>query len=147
MNFTFKPLTMDDVTAISLWRYDGFMKSIYMQPYIDNYAKTNKIIGPEQCDGYAVFVENTLFGLFEYYLKGPIIELGLAIHPDYVGKGFSNDFIDAGINFAVWRYDYDQDYVQLTVEKDNIAAFKAYKKNGFVEVEQKDHEIVMYKYL
>lgn len=123
------------------------MKKIFVDPYITNFNESKVLKGPGGCDGFGVFVNDALFGLFEYYWKGSTMEIGLAIHPDYVGQGLSNGFINAGIEFGVFHYRYVKDFVQLSVDIDNIAAYKAYLKNGFVETSRNAKEILMHKYL
>ncbi|AUD62709.1 hypothetical protein BK010_03575 [Tenericutes bacterium MO-XQ] len=145
--YILKPITIDDVYAIQAWRYTGFMKEIYVEPYITSYNEFGVLRGPENCDGFGVFVNDSLFGIFEYYWKDSTMEIGLAIHPDFVGKGLSDAFINAGIAFGISHYGYEKGFVQLSVEIDNIAAYKAYLKNGFVEVSRDLKEILMYKYL
>lgn len=147
MNFIFRPLTIENVYDIMSWKYDGYMKTIFMKPYIEHYNKNGIIKGPLGCEGYGVFINDTLCGLFEYYWIDDVLEIGLALHPNYVGKGYSNQFINNGINFAIMNFDYHLPYVQLHVEKNNLAAYHAYKKNGFIEIKQTKDEIEMHKYL
>ena len=48
-------MTLDYVEQIKRWRYNGYVKEIYMQPYIDSYDETNgEMKGPDDCIGYAV---------------------------------------------------------------------------------------------
>lgn len=142
--YKFKNMRLHYASEISNWRYDGYMKTIYMKPYFDNYNDlTGEMKGPLSCDGYAVFKDDDLFGLFEYYLKEEGIEVGLAINPLFVGKGLSTSFIKAGIDFALDTYKYNKKYIYLAVEKQNIAAYKAYLKYGFVEYDRDEDEIKM----
>ena len=130
--------------AIAKWKYDGYMKDIYMKPYFDHYNElTGEMKGPLSCDGFAVFQEDDLFGLFEYYLKEDGIEIGLAINPLFIGKGLSKDYILEGIKFAIKKYKYTNEYIYLAVEKENIPAYKSYLKSGFIEYDRDDEEILM----
>ena len=115
-----------------------------MKPYFDNYNDlTGDMKGPLKCDGYAVFKDEQLFGLFEYYNKEEGMEIGLAIHPLYVGKGYSKEFIKEGIQFLMKEYKYNHEYVYLAVENENTNAYKAYLKFGFVEYDKDEDEIKM----
>ncbi len=143
MEYKFNPISIDDVFIIENWRYDGYMKSIFMKPYHDNLASLGVLKGPDLCDGFSVYVEKDLFGLFEYYHRDDFIEIGLAINPKYIKKGYSKSFIEAGISFAKKNYNYQKDYIYLTVEKENIAAYNAYKNADFVIVHEDALEIVM----
>lgn len=144
-NYLFLPISIKEVLLIEKWRYEGYMEFIYMEPYRKNFELSNKQKGPGDCDGFAVFLDNDLFGLFEYYHKKDYIEIGLAINPIYTKKGYSKSFIEAGISFAKQNYDYQNDYIYLTVEKENISAYHAYIKSDFLVVSEDDNEFVMRK--
>ena len=142
--YTFKDMRLHYASEIADWKYTGYMKDIYMKPYFDNYNDlTGEMKGPLNCEGYAVFKENQLFGLFEYYLKEEGIEIGLAINPLFTGKGLSKQFIKEGIEFAIKTFKYSKEYIFLAVEKGNIAAHKAYLKYGFEMYDQDEEEIKM----
>lgn len=148
MNYEFHPLNLNMLDIISTWRYVGTMEEIYIKPYYDNYnSLTKKTTGPGGCIGYGVYDKETLVGLFEYYFYDGIMEIGLAIAPNFIGKGLSKIFILAGIAFGKSTYSYDKSYVQLHVDINNIPAKKAYLNAGFVEVSCDNDEILMYYYL
>ncbi|MCF7924012.1 MAG: GNAT family N-acetyltransferase [Candidatus Izimaplasma sp.] len=148
MNFEFKLMNIEYLREIKEWRYDGFIKAIYTKPYFDNYEEGMAIIkGPDNCDGYAVFYNNNLFGLFEYYILEEYIEIGLALNPIYVGKGYSKDFITSGIIFFINHYDFNYEYIVLNVDKENISAYKAYLNAGFKEIKEKNNEVEMRYFL
>ncbi len=146
MDYTFNRMTIEDVKEITTWRYNGHMKDIYMTPYFENYEKTGEVIGPLGCHGYVVYKDNQLIGLYEYYFKDDYIEIGLALKPEFTGKGLSKDFILEGINFAYNKYNYQKDFILLSVEKENIASYKAYLKVGFVVTDQNEEEYIMKYY-
>lgn len=145
--YKFKEITLSEVDEMCKWKYDGFMDTLYMQPYYDNYEEGKPLKGPANCDGFSVYKNGLLFGLFEYYDKGDFVEIGLALNPEYVGKGNSLTFIQSGIDFLIGHYKYVKDFVVLSVEKGNVAAYKAYLKFGFEEVKETEEEITMHYYL
>ncbi len=147
--YEFVPMKSQDADEIKEWRYDGYLESILMDPYYKNiHPETGIMRGPNGCDGYAVYSGDELIGLFEYYHKeGGIIEIGLALNPKYVGKGLSKDFILAGINFAIKKYDYRRDFMQLTVDIKNENAYHAYLKAGFKEISRDKEEVFMKYFL
>lgn len=130
-----KEITLNDVKKMSAWKYDGYLSEIDMSFYFKNLKDHNVLKGPLMCDGYSVYQDKCLFGLFEFYLKeSGYIEIGLAMNPKFVGQGHSKDFILAGLNFMIKKYGYEKEYVMLSVEKKNKSAYYAYKKMGFKEV-------------
>ena len=147
-DYTFQVISLEEVKTINNWVYSGYIKSLYMDPYFTHYdpiSKTTK--GPDMCDGYAVYKDQTLFGLFEVYNKDKVLEIGLAINPVYTNKGLSTSFIHACIDFTVKKYSYKLEYIQLHVDKENKAAYKAYLKANFVTKKEIDDEYLMYYYL
>lgn len=142
--YEFRPMTLEYAKEIKEWKYDGYMEDIYMDPYFDNYNEvTGEMKGPGNCDGYVAIYEIEVIGLFEYYFKDEVMEIGLALNPKYVGKGLSKEFIKQGIYFGIVTYSYKKDYIKLSVEPDNTAAYNAYKKYGFYEYNKTDDEIQM----
>lgn len=143
MDYKFIPITFEYAKKISEWQYTGFMKTVYMKPYFDNYEKTRKLIGPGNCEGFVVIKDNKVFGIFEFYHPEEELEIGLAINPEFTGKGLAKDYVLAGIKFGVNYYKYKKDTVKLFVAKENVPAYKAYINAGFVEVKKVREEILM----
>lgn len=133
LNLKFVPIDAGSASEISKWKYDGFLKEIGMEAYFENLEKTGIMKGPAGCDGYAAVDEDgRLIGLFEYYfVENGIMEIGLALNPEMVGKGFGVEFVRLGIEFGISRYDYKGGYVRLGVNAENVPAVKVYEKYGF----------------
>lgn len=145
--YEFKSITIEEVRMISKWKYEGFMDCIYMKPYVDNYQNKKKLKGPGNCDGFAVYQEGELFGLFEFYTPDDELEIGLAINPKFVGKGLAKEFTISGIHFGINLYNYKKDFVKLAVEASNLPAYKTYLNVGFEETGKDGSEILMRYYL
>lgn len=144
MNYTFEPININIARIIDTWKYNGFMKNIYMDPYFESYENGDIILkGPNSCEGFAVYKDDELFGLFEYYLDDKLIEIGLAINPKYIGKGLGLDFLQEGLQFCVKNYNYKKDFIKLFVNKANLPAFKIYRKAGFKIYKEFDDEYEM----
>ncbi len=148
MKFKFVPVNLEYLEEIKNWKYDGFVKNIYVDPYFENInEKTTELRGPEGCEGFAVLYHNILAGLFEYYFKGDIIEIGLALNPDFVEKGYGKTFVEQGIDFGIKHFDYQEEYIKLNVNIKNKAAVRVYKKAGFKEYERESDSIEMRIYI
>lgn len=146
MKFEFIPMTLDYARQINTWEYSGYVKSIYVEPYFNSFDEaTGKVKGPDGCEGFAGVNQNTLVGLFEYYFRDEIMEIGLALNPELVGKGFGKDFVLQGIYFGINEFKYKQKYVKLTVNIQNKPAIRVYEKAGFIEYTRKENEIEMRK--
>ena len=145
MKYTYERINKEHLNEIESWKYPGgFMETIYMAPYHTNFKEKGVYLGPLDCDGYMVLDNGKPFGFFEYYHKeNGLIEIGLALHPDNVGKGLSKEFILDGIQFGIKEFNYEKDLILITVEMGNDAAFYSYLKTGFVETKRTDEEIFM----
>ncbi len=147
MKYTYKKMNMEDAKEIASWRYDGFMKKIFMDPYFAQYNPNSKEMkGPGNCDGFVVYHNDQILGLFEYYNVEDVIEIGLALNSRFIGKGLSKEFILDGIEFGLKKYQYEKAYIKITVEMGNDVAYKAYLSAGFIEVNRNKEEILMRYY-
>lgn len=73
MVFKFVPISLEYLKEIKNWKYDGFLKNIYVEPYFENINQKNaELKGPDGCKGFAALNKNKLAGLFEYYKVGKL---------------------------------------------------------------------------
>ncbi len=148
MKFEFVPMNLEYAKQIKTWKYNGVVKNIYVAPYFNSFDDTTgEMKGPGGCEGFAVLDQNKLVGLSEYYLKEEIIEIGLALSPDVVGRGHGKEFVKQGIDFGINKFDYKGKYIKLNVNINNKPAIKVYKKVGFKEYKRDADSIEMRKYV
>lgn len=141
-SYQFKPITYYDVLAIEDWRYNGFEKRLYMDDYHESYNKGEvPLLGPRKCKGFSVFnSQGSLFGIIEFYFEHDGVHLGLAINPNYIGRGYSKEFILGGIDFLKREYRYGGN-IFLEVHRKNTQGIKAYEKVGFKLYKRVDDEL------
>lgn len=143
MEFKFRPIKMEDVKQIDAWNYENFVEKVEMKPYFESFQQTGQLKGPGGCEGYAAFVDEEVVGLFEFNVNGSIMEIGLALRPDWIGKGLGATYVEQGIAFGSHHYDRDMNEIRLEVDEQNKAAIRVYEKIGFKKVEQKECDIEM----
>lgn len=141
MKFEFKPMTKENAKVIQTWRYSGFIKKIYVAPYFSG-VDENK--GPADCEGFAVFFQEKLVGLFEYYFKKGVLEIGLALSPSLSGTGRGTAFVQQGIKFGIKHFNYGGQFIKLSVNVQNKPALRVYQKVGFREYSRKNNTIEMH---
>jgi ribosomal-protein-alanine N-acetyltransferase len=131
--FKFSPVTLETIKEVGNWKYNGVVKSIYTTPYLESIIAEECIKGPDGCDGFIAFIKHSIAGLFEFYFEDDIMEIGVALNPDLVGKGLGKEFIESGIDFGIknYNYNYKKEYIRLTVNEKNQSAVKVYEKVGF----------------
>lgn len=144
MEYNFVPMQIKEAAKINKWEYKGYVKEIYMDPYFESHKKGDTILkGPNGCYGFAVYKENELFGLFEYYMSKRVMEIGLALNPKFVGKGLALEYLTKGLKFGIEHFNYQEKYIKLYVNKENKPALKVYKKAGFKIITEEDDEYEM----
>ena len=139
----FKPLSLEDISIIESWTYQGFMTSVDMSFYHQNLKEKGLLKGPLLCDGFSVFYGKERFGLLEVYKIKEGIEIGLALKPTYVGKGLSKAFIYNSVCFIKAYYTYSEDYIYLSVDKKHQDAYHAYLKAGFKVYKERASDVQM----
>jgi ribosomal-protein-alanine N-acetyltransferase len=142
----FKALDIETVHTIARWVYQDTGTGLYMKPYQESYLETpGDLRGPGGCEGYGVYLDDELFGLFEYTFVEGEMEIGCAIAPKFRGKGYGADFVQAGVAFGVSELGYTGTKVGLSVAVTNVAARKVYEKVGFLIRNSNQETIWMYK--
>ncbi|TNE55876.1 MAG: N-acetyltransferase [Bacteroidetes bacterium] len=145
-HFDFRVLGIEEVKIIASWRYDpnqGFDSNIVMQPYLDNFDQGLPLLGPAACQGFAVYKQEKLAGLFEYYRVDRRMSIGLALNPSLVGIGLGQSFVEEGITFGIRHFNYKGEEVFLNVHPGNLAAIKVYQKVGFQLIDTSEEELKM----
>jgi ribosomal-protein-alanine N-acetyltransferase len=140
MDYVFVPMKIKEARIIDEWKYKGVVKEIYMAPYFESFEEGDIVLtGPGGCEGFAVYHNNKIVGLFEYYTSDNIMEIGLALNPKCVGKGLGLEFLFAGLKFGIINYHYKKEFIKLNVDKNNEPAIRLYIKAGF-EIYNKNEE-------
>ena len=75
-----------------------------------------------------------MFGFYYFEPNGDVLDYGLGLRPDLVGRGLGLDFFRAGLEFA--RERYRPRLIRLHVAAFNERAIKVYERAGFLEVGQ-----------
>ena len=143
MDFQFRPISMEEAEEIEEWHYEGKFEDLYMTPYFISADKGGPIKGPGGCDGFVALYEGKVAGLFEYTLDAGVLVIGLALSPDFVGKGGGADFVRQGIAFGLATYDDKIDVIELEVNRNNKPAIRVYEKVGFSKIRCVENEVVM----
>jgi len=142
MDFHFRPINMEYVNMIDSWDYEGFVEEVIMKPYFDFFNETGVLKGPGGCEGFVAFLDEKPVGLFEFKIEDRSLEIGLALKPEFIGKGLGAQYVKQGIAFGLQYYDQNIEDIKLVVESENKAAIRVYEKVGFKQVKE-DDEIEM----
>ena len=80
--------------------------------------------------------KSELVAFYSYIFEGEVMWIGFGLKPELTGKGIGAEFVAAGINFGVEKFEYRQKCIMLAVASFNKRAIKVYEKIGFQFVEK-----------
>jgi RimJ/RimL family protein N-acetyltransferase len=118
-----EPATDTDLAAMGEWRYEP--------PYDFYNGDEDPVVNPERWFFAHDDETGELIGFYYYEPKGDVLEYGLGLRPDFVGRGLGLDFFRAGVEYG--RERYRPRLVRLYVAAFNERAIKVYERAGFVE--------------
>jgi len=76
-----------------------------------------------------------LVGFYSFSFKNEIMWIGFGLKPELTGRKLGTDFVIAGINFGVKKFNYKKSYIMLAVALFNKRAIRMYENIGFQAVE------------
>lgn len=77
---------------------------------------------------------NELVGFYSFFFEYGIMNIGFGLKPELTGKRLGAEFVIAGINFAIEKFNYKQNCIMLAVASFNKRAIRVYEKIGFQNV-------------
>jgi RimJ/RimL family protein N-acetyltransferase len=118
-----EPMTAADFAEVATWRYEP--------PYDFYDGDQEEPLDPER--HFAVRDDGgATIGFYYFELNGDVLDYGLGLRPDLVGRMLGLDFFHAGLEFG--RERYRPRLIRLHVAAFNGRAVKVYERAGFREV-------------
>ena len=88
MGLTAAPMTDGAVRELSRWRYDGEYAVYDESPYEEKRAKGSPLLDPDHRGRYTCFYDgDTLMGYINLARMEGAVHFGIALAPDYCGRG------------------------------------------------------------
>jgi len=138
MDYTLHRMNEQDAGWIATWQYDPpytlYNHSPFDVPFILNpdnryYAVNN---GSDRLIGYCCFGAEARVQEGEYEeSESSILDVGVGMHPTFVGKGYGKEFVGAVLQFAV--DDFTPSKFRATIAANNERSLKTFRKLGFRE--------------
>lgn len=94
------------------------------------------LLDKEDYDFFVAEYEEEVIGFLEVYFEENIMEVGVALLPEYKGQGFGTDFVAQGIEYLIDYYAYSEDVIRSFISVYDKRALKVLKRVGFVVVDQ-----------
>jgi ribosomal-protein-alanine N-acetyltransferase len=131
--FTFRDLDQSAADAIVSWRYE---------PPYDFYDLTadiedlDEFLDPSRwgVSLFGAYVEDDLVGYIGLVADGDVVEIGLGLRPDWTGRGYGLEFVNAILDFARERFSPRE--FRLKVARFNERAIRVYERTGFSPVRE-----------
>jgi [ribosomal protein S18]-alanine N-acetyltransferase len=131
--FHFRPLTQANAEAIALWHYP---EPFSFYDWAEDPNDLAELLDPAlRGDAYFAVESKAsdLIGYFSFKRKGTgTLEIGLGLHPEHTGQGLGVAFLQAGLDYARFRFEPAQ--FVLSVATFNRRAITVYERVGFTPV-------------
>lgn len=137
MHYNFVPMSKEYAFEIAYdWKYDG-LYSFYDMTADEEDLKEFLNEDSWQDQYFAVLNDkNELIGYYSFTFECGIMWIGFGLKPELTGRKIGSEFVLAGINFGVKKFDYKQGFIMLAVAFFNKRAINVYEKIGFHLVEK-----------
>ena len=137
MNYSFIPMNKYYANEIAYsWKYDDDYSFYDMTKDEDD---LKEFLNENSWEGnYFVVIndENELVGFYSFNFEDRIMWIGFGLNPELTGRKIGTEFVTAGINYVIKKFDYKQNCIMLAVASFNKRAIKVYEKIGFQFVDQ-----------
>jgi ribosomal-protein-alanine N-acetyltransferase len=137
VNYKFVPMNKDYANEIAYnWKYNGIYSFYNMTADEDDLMEfLNETSWTEHY--FAVLdKKNELVGFYSIFFDCGIMSIGLGLKPELTGSRIGPEFVIAGINFGVEKFNYKNNCIMLEVASFNNRAIRAYEKLGFQYVDK-----------
>jgi ribosomal-protein-alanine N-acetyltransferase len=120
-----------DAATVASWHYDAEYAFYDFDQDAEDLAE---LLDPEGWGDTYFAVDDDygeLVGFFQFVRSEGIVDIGLGLRPDLVGKGLGASFLDTGMRFATERFGAER--FTLDVAAFNRRAITVYERAGFQE--------------
>lgn len=137
MNYKFVPMNKEYSNEIAYnWNYSGNYSFYDMTADEEDLVD---FVNENNWDGHYFAVLNEeceLIGFYSFNCESEVMWLGFGLKPSLTGIGLGREFVISGVDFAVKKLNYKNNYVMLGVASFNERAIILYENIGFQAVEE-----------
>ncbi|MGM0379132.1 MAG: GNAT family N-acetyltransferase [Bacillota bacterium] len=132
MFLDFRPVNEQDANLILSKGLDNTFDCYNIQHQAED---IDEMLDEEEYDFFVAYYDESLVGFIECYFENDILEIGLALVPEFVDQGFGTDFVSQGIEYLVEYYDYVESVIRSFISVEDKKAIEAMKRIGFIEID------------
>ncbi len=92
----------------------------------------------EDSDGYEFFVsfiDEEIIGYIECYFEDEVLEVGMALLPEYISEGLGTDFVSQAVEYLVDYYEYAGEVIRSFVSVDDSRTIEVMERVGFNKID------------
>lgn len=135
-----RPVNADDVAEFVGWRYeapyDAYNLTRPLDEVLDYFlgptTKCHGILTDAGLGGYCTFGEDARVPGGDY--RAAAVDIGAALKPELVGRGYGTEFVAAIIDCAILMF--DPSMLRVSISASNLRAMKVWMSNGFNETQR-----------
>ncbi len=135
-----RPVNADDVAEFVGWRYeapyDAYNLTRPLVEVLDYFlgptTKCHGILTDAGLGGYCTFGEDARVPGGDY--QAAAVDIGAALKPELVGRGYGTEFVAAIIECAILTF--DPSMLRVSISASNPRAMKVWMSNGFNETQR-----------
>ena len=138
MKLFIQPLSKQDANLIAAWRYDPpydlYNLSLFDIPFLLDPENRYHAVHDEQSRiiGFCCFGAEARVKGGRYEDASPqILDVGVGMHPSYVGGGYGMSFVRSILKYAL--HEFDPGKFRVTVASFNLRSLRTFQKSGFEE--------------
>lgn len=132
MFLDFRPVNEKDANLILSKGLDNTFDYYNIQHQAED---IDEMLDEEEYDFFAAYYDESLVGFIECYFENEILEIGLALVPEFLEEGFGTDFVSQGIEYLVEYYAYVESVIRSFISIEDKKAIEAMKRIGFIEID------------
>lgn len=92
-------------------------------------------------EGYefiASFFDDEIIGYLECYFEDEVLEVTLALLPEYIDAGIGNDFVAQSVEYLIEYFDYAGEIIRSFIDKDDDKTIAVMERVGFKVIDVSD---------
>lgn len=138
MKFRIQPISQQYAQNITSWQYEDAysmynLSDLALQVLRDPDNRYYAVLDEfGQLSGYCCFGREARVPGGEYpETRQLVLDVGVGLHPEMVGRGSGHAFVDAILSFA--KEEFNPESFRVSIAKFNKRSLKTFQKHGFVE--------------
>ncbi len=93
------------------------------------------LIDKEGYEFFVSFIDDEIVGYIECFFEEEVLEVGMALLPEYIGIGIGTDFVFQAVEYLVDYYDYSGEVIRSYINGEDDRTISVLERVGFKKVD------------